>query len=338
MTYGIYILANDVVYDQLVALLNSIEANISVEMPVCVIPYNDRLDRTRAEIAQRPHVTLFEDTDAIAYWENFAIRAWKAHPKAYAVWEARGLSEAARLSRHRRLCAFDGPFDRFIYFDADTLAMGPVDEVFQKLDQYDWVTNDFQYKSDLHYVLDAPQEKLLQVFSADILKSHVFCSGWFASRKDVFNRERIADLLSKLEAGEAELLSLRCIDQPLLNYMVMRSGIAYYNYAYDGKATGNHWSSTFDIEDQVLYDRGRRLTYIHFMSLSSSQFAKLSTGEDVGLPYQDLFLHYRYLKNPQQRPQTLVREPWVSRTQKALTSLLEQKISNAKRKLQNLKA
>jgi pilus assembly protein CpaB len=29
MTYGIYILANDVVYDQLVALLNSIEANIS---------------------------------------------------------------------------------------------------------------------------------------------------------------------------------------------------------------------------------------------------------------------------------------------------------------------
>ncbi|WP_375539518.1 hypothetical protein [Planktothrix sp. FACHB-1365] len=35
---GIYTLANDVVFDQLVALLNSIEVNISPDIPVCVIP------------------------------------------------------------------------------------------------------------------------------------------------------------------------------------------------------------------------------------------------------------------------------------------------------------
>ena len=35
---GIYTLANDRVFDQLVALLNSIEVNISPDIPVCVIP------------------------------------------------------------------------------------------------------------------------------------------------------------------------------------------------------------------------------------------------------------------------------------------------------------
>jgi hypothetical protein len=38
MVNGIYTLANDVVYDQLVALLNSIEANVSPNIPVCIIP------------------------------------------------------------------------------------------------------------------------------------------------------------------------------------------------------------------------------------------------------------------------------------------------------------
>ena len=73
---GIYTLANDAVYDQLVALLNSIEANYSKDIPVCVIPYDDNVERVRAEIAKRPQVSLFEDTGSIRKWEEFAIAAW----------------------------------------------------------------------------------------------------------------------------------------------------------------------------------------------------------------------------------------------------------------------
>jgi hypothetical protein len=43
-SFGIYTLANDAVYDQLVALLNSIEVNVSPDIPVCIIPYDERLD------------------------------------------------------------------------------------------------------------------------------------------------------------------------------------------------------------------------------------------------------------------------------------------------------
>ena len=75
MANGIYTLANDNVYNQLVALLNSIEVNIGVDIPVCVIPYNSSLNLVKAEVDKRNNVTLFDDIEAIAYWENFAVNA-----------------------------------------------------------------------------------------------------------------------------------------------------------------------------------------------------------------------------------------------------------------------
>ena len=53
MTDGIYTLANDVVCDQLIALLNSIEVNLGSDFPVCVIPYDDRLEKIMPVIEQR---------------------------------------------------------------------------------------------------------------------------------------------------------------------------------------------------------------------------------------------------------------------------------------------
>ncbi|MEQ8973540.1 MAG: hypothetical protein RIE73_24505 [Coleofasciculus sp. C1-SOL-03] len=48
-SFGIYTLANDAVYHQLVALLNSIEVNVSPDIPVCVIPYDERLERVKPD-------------------------------------------------------------------------------------------------------------------------------------------------------------------------------------------------------------------------------------------------------------------------------------------------
>ncbi|MBD2099525.1 Npun_R2821/Npun_R2822 family protein [Leptolyngbya sp. FACHB-261] len=312
MTDGIYILANDVVHDQLIALLNSIEANAGKEIPICIVPYDNRLDKVRAELRQRPQVSLFEDQDSIAYWENFSAQAWRAHKRAQKAWQAEAEPVVYRLAMHRKLCCLDGPFERFIYFDADTLLMGPLDSVYQKLDQYDWVTNDFQYKSDRKYIFDAPEEQLLKVFSAEQLESQLFCAGWFASKRKVFSSEQLSSLLESLNAGEAEVMALRGPDQSLLNYMVLRSAISYYNFAYNNPqaATGSHWSSKFDVIDQVLHDKGRRVTYIHYMSIPTSDFNQLCAGQDVKIPYRDLFLHYRYLKSPEERPQKLVRANW----------------------------
>ncbi|CEJ43621.1 Npun_R2821/Npun_R2822 family protein [Umezakia ovalisporum] len=335
MIDGIYTLANDIVYDQLIALLNSIEVNAGREIPVCVIPYDQRLDKVQAEVARRDYVTLFENSDSIAYWDNFATQVWKNYPRAQTNWRKRGWSELYRLPMHRKLCGLHGSFDKFIYFDADTLLMGSIDYIYEKLDSFDWVVHDFQYKSELKYIFDAGQQLLDTVFADKNLQNKVFCAGWFATKKQVFPPEMLANLLEKLNAGEAEVMAVGGPDQSLFNYMVLRSGISYYNFAYHDpeRGTGTHWSSQFEMVDNVLYDGQRRLTYLHYMSIAASKFTQLCLGQDIQIPYRDVFLHYRYLKSPEERPKTFKRESQLVCWQKTSTSFFNQKLSNIKARI-----
>lgn len=328
---GIYILANDVVFDQLVALLNSLEVNGAKDIPVCIIPYDDKLNKVRSYISPLNNITLFENSASIDFWEDFATQVWTSHQKAQQVWQAKGWQPVHCLGMHRKFCCFDGHFDKFVYFDCDTLLMGSLDCIYQKLDEFDWVANDFQYKSDLNYVFDLSSEKLPQIFNIETWQSQIFCAGWFASKKSILNRTNSAKLLEKLTSGESEILSLRGTDQPLFNYLVARSGISFYNFAYrqPEQVTGNHWSSQFDIIDFVLYDRGKRLTYLHYMSISAAKFARLCAGEDVEIPYRDVFLHYRYLKLPEKQPQ-LTRPNLLLRLGRNLKSFVIQKFNNIK--------
>ncbi len=337
MINGIYTLANDVVYEQLVALLNSIETNAGKNFPVCIIPYNENLDKVKAEIVTRENVTLFENSESINYWDNYAIQVWKNYPRAQKIWRKLGFSDLYELPAHRKLCAFDGDFNKFIYFDADTLLMSPLDYVYEKLEKYDWITNDFQYKSDIKFIFDASPELIKQIFGIEEVQSHLFCSGWFAAKKHIFSPGTLANLQEKLQAGESDVLSFICPDQALFNYMVLRSGVSYYNFGYDheNQSTGNHWSSNFDVIDNILYDKGTRITYVHFMSIGSSPFNKLCAGEDVNIPYRDVFLHYRYLKSPEQKPQTFKRPSLITQLHKNITGFINQKISNFKLNYRN---
>ena len=144
-------------------------------------------------------------------------------------------------------------------------------------------------------------------------------------------------MLEYLSLGESEILSVRGTDQPLFNYLVARCKISFYNFAYHQpeQVTGNHWSSQFDVIDYVLYDKGRRLTYLHYMSISAAKFTQLCAGEDVEIPYRDVFLHYRYLKSPEIQPK-LMPPNWLVRVQRNLKSWGIQKVNNVKFKLRNL--
>ena len=119
MKNGIYILANDLVYDQLVALLNSIELNAGGRFPICIIPYDDRLDKVRQEMQTRDSVFLFEDQSCVDRWENFVREVWQTHPVVKDAWQKNGIFDVYRMGMHRRFCAFEGIFENFIYLDAD---------------------------------------------------------------------------------------------------------------------------------------------------------------------------------------------------------------------------
>ena len=302
---GICTLANDRIYDQLIALLNSIEVNGGKDIPVCVYPYDDNTERIRAEIAQRPNVQLFDNRDVIDLWDNFAKSAWEPHPTAKERWLKAGSTGYHRFGTHRRYCAFDGPFDRFIYMDGDTLLISPLDRVFAQLDNYDCVVYDFQHK-DITHIYEVTSPKLLEIFSQERLNQEIFCSGFYGSKKGLFNEERRNWLIEQLRAGEAEILYPMAPDQTIVNYMMMRSNFSIYNLALQlpkEERTGCCVTSPhFQALDNILYDHDKRLTYLHYIGLSSSLFTRLCSGENLDFPYRDIFLHYRYLYQPSQRP------------------------------------
>ncbi|MDC0834089.1 Methionine synthase II (cobalamin-independent) [Geitlerinema sp. FC II] len=302
---GICTLANDRVYDQLVALLNSIEAVQGSQMPVCVFPYDENVDRVAAEIARRPNVQLYDDTESIRRWETFAEEIWKTHPTAFQRWNLQPGERFNRVGMHRRFCGFDGPFDRFIYMDGDTLLMDSVDFIFEKLETYDCVVYDFQYKDPSH-VYDVTSEKLYDIFPKERIESEIFCAGFYGTKKGLFDEEARKELLEYLKSDEADILYVNGPDQSIVNYMMMRSHKSVYNFAHhrsDDEKTGCCVTSPhFENRNNVLYDKGRRLTYLHYIGIPLNAFSRVCTGENVEFPYRDLFLHYRYLHEPEKRP------------------------------------
>ncbi len=308
---GIYILANDVVYHQLVALLNSIEVNAGADFPVCIIPYDNNLSLVKQEVLNRKNVSIFENEKISANWDDFVKTIWTYYPQEVTeIWHKQGYEigeqglHKYREGAYHRYYGFDGIFERFIYLDADTLVLNSLEMFFKQLDEYDFIVYDFQYK-DISHVYNIYSSKLSQIFNQEQLHKYLFCSGLFASKKGIFPQNKKDWLMSCLQQ-EAEILYLPSVDQSLLNYMVMKTGISSYNFALNlpsDKVTGCSVTSDHFIEkDHILCDQGHRLTYLHYIGLSSKIFNQVCAGENIDFPYRDIFLHYRYLHEPEKRP------------------------------------
>ncbi|NEP19487.1 MAG: sugar transferase [Leptolyngbya sp. SIO4C1] len=307
MSDGIYTLANDTVYDQLVALLNSLEQNAG-NLPVCVIAYDSRIERVKAEVERRDGVFLLDDPAIFKTWEDFSVEVWQTHPTALATWRDEGIpNQVYRLHSNRRYAAFDerSPFDRFIYLDADTVVFQPLDFVFEQLDTADFVTYDFQFKDPTH-IFSLNSQGGTDVFGQAQL-AQIFCAGMYASKKGFFPAAQLSYLVEQLAAGDAAVLYMGAPNQSVLNYMVLKTGLDVCNLALalpSGTATGNAVTSPhFEASDHILYDKGSRLTYLHYIGVSAKVFRGLCAGENIDFPYRDIFLHYRYLHQPGQRPQ-----------------------------------
>ena len=306
---GIYTLANDKVYDQLVAFLNSIEANAEENTPVCIIPYDDNMDRVRAEVERRPNVTIFDDQKSINRWDQFTQKIWDLHPSAKRYWHINKLTKHPddyhRLTMRRKFCAFDGPFDKFIFFDADVLVFNRLNYIFERLDQSDWVVYDFLFRQP-NQAFDLAAVKRLDLFTEEQL-SKVFCAGFFASHKGFFDHAEMETLLGYLKQGEIAALVPRIPDQTITNYMAIRPGRSITNLAQvipGDQRPGNCITSPhFEDIDHVLYDRGLQLTYLHFICVTSKILTRVAEGENIDFPYRDTYLHYRFLQEPDRLPQ-----------------------------------
>lgn len=302
---GIYTLANDIVFDQLIALVNSVKANVGADMPVCIIPYDDRLEKTREYVSTEENVTIFQDKEALSKWETFAEDIWRMHPSAFKEWEKEGVNGVYRLGMHRKFVAFDGEFDKFVFVDSDVLIMNDLSNIFDKIDDHQFVTYDYQYK-DPNHVFDMTNDVAKNVFGQNRINSDIFCAGFFGSKNNIFDQKKTDSMLDALSSGDAGMLYINGPDQSILNYMVMKTELSYYNFGIEmdkNVRTGNTVvSSHFEEKEHILYDRGNKLTYLHYIRVPILAFHRICRGMNVDFLYRDLFLYYRYLKDQQKRP------------------------------------
>jgi len=328
---GVYILANDVVYDQLVALLNSIEVNAGKDMPICIIPYNNMLERIKKYILPYKNIRLFEDSDAIDKWDAFFEEVWAAYPRRiYQRWSRPWFYKG---KTGRAMVAFDGPFDRFVYCECDNLVMKPMDDVFEKLNNYDFVFDDWEHtKPTPVAALNIPLIEKTGLFSESDIRPKFHCGSFFGSKKGIFNNDELArykDLL--LNKREFEWVNSHGWWDFvfLFNYLTLRSGRPLFNFTLspDNKdITGNCANADpFVNINNVLYNQGRLkpIHRIHYMGYPGILFTRLCRGECVDIRYKDVFLHYRFLKEPEDRPRDFVKPSRITIVKRFMQKIIK---------------
>lgn len=274
MPHGVYFLANDRVYDQVVAFLNSFrEHNPTIALRL--IPFAD--DTTRVEaLASRYGFSLWSDAEVLNRCD--AISA-QFHGEV--------------VGHYRKLAAWEGEFDRFLYIDCDTVVLRPVDFVFEYLDRYDFLTSHsniptirkFVWRDSIYDAAALTREQIR--YAAN--------TGFVASRRDALDLDRAEARLDGALAL-ADHMELICCEQPLLNYLIVTSGRPYTSLSSIAAKTGDwgipqeRWAGmSIDMVPDTQVPQPPILL-VHW----AGEWEK-SRREGTPIPHRELWEHYRTL-------------------------------------------
>nr|WP_224089710.1 alpha-1,3-mannosyltransferase family protein [Nostoc sp. MS1] len=271
------------------------------------------MDKVKAITQRYPNITIFDNQEAIAQWDKFYWECWNAHP----------MSQASRWLRPswyktnvaRKLVAFDGEFDEFIFFDADTLVMKSVDDVFDKLKSYDLVFDDWEHKKREPLTeLDIKQVAQDLSIAEEQIYPVIHCVSFWGSKPGVFSYKNLDNLRKKL-ITEKKISWIKdkswWSDSALFCCMTLINKPSRFNFTQSDDSrqrTGNCANAdNFVTIDNVLYNEDglKPIHRLHYMTYGVSQFQNLCKGIDEPIQYKDIFLHYRFIFEPEHKPSQL---------------------------------
>ncbi|MEL6554154.1 MAG: Npun_R2821/Npun_R2822 family protein [Cyanobacteria bacterium J06621_11] len=273
---GVYIVANDKVGENAIALMSSLRLR-DPDIPVFLIPFNDDHKQVAQQLADLYNVQLFPDLD---FLNALTDKIGEIFPRDF----------LALPNKMRKLAAWFGPLDEFLYIDTDILFFTPVTDTLAYLDQADFIWCDYHYTRGLEDVFSevVPQQN---IFDAEALKD-VFNSGLWGSRKSALSLEQLYNILSECAAHKEYFdFSSGCTDQPIMNYLVLKAMPRRLNIVKANPGEPGSWGGTphFERRDDVLFDGDKPLRYLHWAG----------TPMRAGGPYRNLWTHYRYLNDPE---------------------------------------
>ncbi len=273
MKRGIYIVANDRVTENAIALLNSIRC-YNQDIPVLLIPFNDEYDQVAETLSSLHQVQVFPDLELI---DSLTEKVGEIFDRDF----------LKLPNKMRKLAAWFGPLDEFLYIDTDIIVFEDIAANLDQLQTVDFFCCDFHFSG----------EKLRNIFSPYVLEQKIFTeielqdvfnSGFWASKKSAMSFDKLYETLKEC-AQHREYFDFTqgVTDQPILNYLVLKNIPKRGNLVKILEGAPGNWggSSHFKEIDHVLYDHGKRLQYIHWAG----------TPMKPGGSYWQIWEYYRYL-------------------------------------------
>lgn len=279
MEQGIYILANDRVYKETRAFLNSVRT-FNENIDIVLIPFNEDISEVSGLLAGDPHGHVFRDRELI-------------DRQAAELRKGLGRNWPREINRHRTHLCWFGPFERFLYLDIDMVVFRDMEKVLSYLEKNDLVWCDYQFRKGLRFVFSdkALEEGVVRRSELKLL----FNGGFWASRKGLFSFEEYLDVMRFCGAAKDLLdLSSGGSDQPLLNMLSLKliDNERKLNLATlrEGGFSAGNWAGSdhFIRKDHKLFDpkRGEELAFLHWAGIRIEK----------GCPYWDIWKYYRDIR------------------------------------------
>ncbi len=203
---GIYFLANDRVYELTVAFLNSLRLT-NPEIEVCLIPYNSDCEHIKG-LRGTYNFLILDDDDTFRWCDDISIVFHKEI-----------------VGHYRKLAAWTGPFDEFIYIDIDTIVLADLNFCFGFLREYDFVSAHSNVESSRKWVW---KESVFQSGYLQEDQIHFATNtGFLISRIGALHRAATTVAAQMVAATLIHHMELFCREQPFLNYLIVSSGRPY---------------------------------------------------------------------------------------------------------------
>ena len=265
--YGVVTLGNDRVYDFLVALTHSVRRHSS--LPLALIPFDDDMKRTAA-FARRHGVTIV-DNPLLPEIEALGQRIWPGR-------------EAAPRS-FRKLAAFSGQFEDFLFVDADVVVLrDPAPLLRSHADTARDAMWCFDTNEGAAYKPGPLRDEMVRAGFPGV------SAGLFVARRGLLTIDHLRTAVAELEPHREQLQDFA--DQPVVNYMLQRERIPVGTVADVMPGTaGTTWAKATlrRSDDRWLLDEpgwpwhGGELAALHWAGMSPSPF----------MPNRRIFLDYR---------------------------------------------
>jgi hypothetical protein len=277
---GIYFLANDRVYDLTIAFLNSLRRN-NPSIGLCFIPYNSDSQRIRA-LCDTYEFSIFDDDDVLRWCDAISLRF---HDHV--------------VGQYRKLAAWAGHFDEFIYIDVDTIILANVEFCFDFLSEFDFVASHSNIETIRKWVWKDTIFNTGQLTDEQI--NFAANTGFLVSKKNALSHALVTDAV-ETAAKLSGHMELYCVEQPLLNYLIVTAGRPYTSLFVLKYQRGLNiplevWAGTpggVVERGKIRFEGSSEPLLVHW----AGQWQPTKPGETrrQEIPYQSLWEYYRSLR------------------------------------------